>query len=189
MILERITVYCGSSTGSSELFKEGAVQLGKELSRRNITLVYGGASVGIMGTLADSVLEANGKVIGVIPQLLEEREISHNHLTELYKVKTMHERKSKMVELGDGFIALPGGPGTLEEIFEVITWAQIGLHQKPIGFLNINHYFQPLMDLFQHMIDQGFLQEQYKSLAIIDSDPAALLDKFNNYKPSQIKTY
>ncbi len=187
--LKRLAVFCGSSNGASEVYKEGAVQLGKELAKRNITLVYGGASVGIMGALADTVLNEGGKVIGVIPKLLEEREISHQHLTELYTVDTMHERKAKMADLADGFIALPGGPGTLEEFFEIFTWAQIGLHQKPCGLLNINNYYNPLISLFDHMVEQEFLQDKYRSMAIIKSDPRMLIDRFNTYEPPTIKTY
>ncbi|WP_085994194.1 TIGR00730 family Rossman fold protein [Oceanobacillus senegalensis] len=184
-----IAVFCGSSNGASDIYKEGAIQLGKELVRRNITLVYGGASVGIMGEVADTVLEEGGNVIGVIPRLLEEREISHQHLTKLYTVDTMHERKAKMAELADGFIALPGGPGTLEEFFEIFTWAQIGLHQKPCGLLNINGYYNPLIDLLDHMVEQQFLQKKYRSLAQLDSDPKVLIDKFYTYEPPTIKTY
>lgn len=187
--MKRLTVFCGSSNGASDAYKEGAVQLGKELARRGITLVYGGASVGIMGAVADTVLKEGGKVIGVIPKLLEEREISHQHLTELYTVDTMHERKAKMAELADGFLALPGGPGTLEEFFEIFTWAQIGLHQKPFGLLNINEYYNPLVSLLDHMVDQQFMQEKYRTLAIIDSDPKVLIDKFHQYEPPAVKTY
>ncbi|WP_186579711.1 LOG family protein [Aquibacillus kalidii] len=187
--MECIAVFCGSSNGASDIYKEGAIQLGKELVRRNITLVYGGASVGTMGAVADTVLEEGGNVIGVIPRLLEEREISHQNLTELYTVDTMHERKAKMAELADGFIALPGGPGTLEEFFEIYTWAQIGLHQKPFGLLNINGYYNPLVDLLDHMVEQQFLQEKYRSLALLNSNPKDLIDKFNTYEPPTIKTY
>jgi uncharacterized protein (TIGR00730 family) len=187
--VKRLTVFCGSSNGLSETYKEGAVQLGKELANRRITLIYGGASVGIMGAVADTVLNEGGKVIGVIPKLLEEREISHLHLTELYTVDTMHERKAKMADLADGFIALPGGPGTLEEFFEIFTWAQIGLHQKPCGLLNINDYYNPLLNLLDHMVEQQFLQEIYRSLALVDSDPKVLIDKFNTYEPPTIKNY
>lgn len=187
--MKHLAVFCGSSNGASEVYKEGAVKLGEELAKRGITLVYGGASVGIMGAVADAALNVGGKVIGVIPRLLEEREISHLHLTELYIVDTMHERKAKIADLADGFIALPGGPGTLEEFFEVFTWAQIGLHQKPCGLLNINHYYDPLLNLLDHMVEQQFLQEKYRSLAIVDSDPKILIDKFNTYGPPTIKTY
>ncbi|WP_025027818.1 TIGR00730 family Rossman fold protein [Caldalkalibacillus mannanilyticus] len=187
--MKSIAVFCGSSSGASEAYKEGAVQLGKELAQREITLVYGGASVGIMGTIADTVLAEGGKVIGVIPRLLEEREIAHQHLTELHVVDTMHERKAKLADLSDGFIALPGGPGTLEEFFEIFTWAQIGLHQKPCGLLNIQRYYDPLMSLLDHMVEQQFLQEKYRSLAILESDPKALLDRFTLFQPLAIKTY
>ncbi|AJS60546.1 LOG family protein [Paenibacillus sp. IHBB 10380] len=187
--MKKIAVFCGSSDGASPAYKEGAIHLGKELAKRGITLVYGGASVGIMGTLADAVLESGGQVIGVIPQMLEDREISHPNLTELIIVDSMHERKTKMVELADGFIALPGGPGTLEEFFEVFTWAQLGLHQKPCGILNINHYYDLLISFFDHMNEQQFLQDKYRSMALVDSNPADLLEKFNMYIPPTVKTY
>ena len=137
--MKSIAVFCGSSLGASDAYRQGAILLGKELAKRQITLIYGGASVGIMATVANTVLEEGGKVIGVIPTLLEEREIAHQQLTELIVVKTMHERKSKMMELADGFIALPGGPGTLEEFFEVFTWNQIGLLQKPCAIFNMEN--------------------------------------------------
>ncbi|WP_054027536.1 TIGR00730 family Rossman fold protein [Bacillus sp. FJAT-28004] len=187
--MKRIAVFCGSSYGSSEVYKQGAIKLGEELARRGITLVYGGASVGIMGTVADTVLKAGGQVIGVIPKLLEEREISHKNLTELITVETMHERKSKMVELADGFIALPGGPGTLEEFFEVFTWSQIGLHQKPCGILNVNHYYDLLISFFDHMNEQQFLQDQYHQMILVDQEPVGLLEKFTTYVPPSVKTY
>lgn len=187
--MKRIAVFCGSSDGASPAYKEGAVLLGKEFAKRGITLVYGGASVGIMGTVADAVLEAGGQVIGVIPQMLEDREISHRGLTELFVVGSMHERKTKMTDLADGFIALPGGPGTLEEFFEIFTWAQLGLHQKPCGILNVNGYYDLLISFFNHMHEQQFLQEKYRSMALVDSNPAALIEKFNAYIPPSVKTY
>lgn len=187
--MKSIAVFCGSSLGASEAYKTGAILLGKELAKRGITLVYGGASVGIMGTVADTVLQAGGKVIGVIPTLLESREISHKSLTELVVVETMHERKSKMMELADGFIALPGGPGTLEEFSEVFTWSQIGLHQKPCGILNTNHYYDLLISFFDHMNEQQFLQEHYRQAILVDSDATGLLDKLLAFTPPGIKTY
>lgn len=187
--MKRIAVFCGSSYGASEHYKEGAVQLGKALASRGIALVYGGASVGIMGEVANAVLQEKGEVIGVIPRFLEEREISHSNLTELLIVDSMHERKAKMAELADGFITLPGGPGTLEEFFEIFTWAQLGLHQKPIGLFNINHYYDPLLALFDHMTDQQFMQEKYRSMAIVDSNPDKLLEKFFEYEPPAVKTW
>jgi len=187
--LKRLAVFCGSSNGASDLYIEGAKALGKELAKRNITLVYGGASVGVMGTVADAVLEEGGHVIGVMPSFLEEREISHKNLSELIVVGSMHERKAKMAELVDGFITLPGGPGTLEEFFEIFTWAQLGLHQKPCGLLNINDYYTPLISLFNHMTQEQFLQEKYRSMALVDTEPHGLLDQFNTYQPPSVKTY
>lgn len=187
--MKRLAVYCGSSYGASDKYKEGAIQLGKVLEKRGITLVYGGASVGIMGEIANTVLKEGGEVIGVIPRLLEDREISHRNLTELIIVDSMHERKAKMAELADGFIALPGGPGTLEEFFEVFTWAQLGLHQKPCGLFNINHYYDPLVTLFNHMADQQFLQEKYRSMAVVESDPDRLIEQFYSYEPPTVKTW
>ncbi len=163
--------------------------MGRELAKRSITLVYGGASVGVMGALADSVLEAGGQVIGIMPGFLDQREISHKHLSELIIVDSMHERKARMAELADGFIALPGGPGTLEEFFEIYTWAQLGLHRKPCGLLNVNHYFDPLVELFNHMLKEQFLHEKYRSMAIVDEEPGSLLEKFNSYEPPSTKTY
>ncbi|WP_146553963.1 TIGR00730 family Rossman fold protein [Rummeliibacillus sp. SL167] len=187
--MKSIAVFCGSSNGILSTYKEGAVKLGNELARQGITLIYGGASVGIMGTVADAVLKSGGKVVGVIPKMLEDREISHPNLTELIIVDSMHERKKKMTELADGFIALPGGPGTLEEFFEVFTWGQLGLHQKPCGILNIDHYYDLLIAFFEYMNKQQFLQDKYLSMAMVDSDPANLLEKFRTFTPPSIKTY
>ncbi|MGZ9584339.1 LOG family protein [Paenibacillus marinisediminis] len=187
--MKHIAVYCGSSNGASEMYRQGAVALGKELAQRGIALVYGGASVGVMGAVADAVLAEGGHVIGVMPGFLDKREISHKNLSELIVVDSMHERKAKIAELADGFIAMPGGPGTLEEFFEIFTWAQLGLHTKPCGLLNINHYYDPLVALFQHMTDEQFLHEKYRSMAIVDSDPKLLLDQFATYEPPTVKTY
>lgn len=189
ILLKKIAVYCGSSFGTSDIYRESAEKLGLELVKRNITLVYGGASVGLMGTVADTVLNAGGDVIGVIPYLLEEREVSHNNLTKLYRVHSMHERKQKMADLADGFITLPGGPGTLEEFAEVFTWSQLGIHQKPIGLLNINNYYDTLIKLLNHMATEGFLQERYTNMALVDSDPAKLIDQFESYEAPDVKTY
>ncbi|MBM7654550.1 LOG family protein [Neobacillus cucumis] len=187
--MKRLAVYCGSSLGASEAYKLGAIQLGIELAKRNITLVYGGSSNGLMGTVADTVLSHGGQVIGVIPSVLVEREISHKGLTELYTVDSMHERKAKMAELADGFIVLPGGTGTLEEFFEVFTWGQIGLHQKPCGLLNIEHYYEPLISLFDHMIEQKFLQEKFRSMILVEENPDALIDHFHHYIAPSVKSY
>ncbi|CAM4057564.1 TIGR00730 family Rossman fold protein [Mesobacillus zeae] len=187
--MKSLAVFCGSSNGASDIYIKSAQLLGKELAQRNITLVYGGASVGVMGAVANSVLHEGGKVIGVMPGFLDKREISHKNLTELIIVDSMHERKAKMEELSEGFMALPGGPGTLEEFFEIFTWAQLGLHQKPCGLLNINGYYDPLVALFNHMTDEEFLNEKYRSMAIVDEDPGKLLDLFNTYVPPTVKTY
>ncbi|CAM3191715.1 conserved hypothetical protein [Xenorhabdus nematophila ATCC 19061] len=187
--VKSIAVYCGSSLGVSEVYQESAIFFAKELVKRDITLVYGGASVGIMGTVADTVLKEGGKVIGVIPTLLEEREISHKNLSELHVVETMHQRKSKMIELAEGFIALPGGFGTLEEFSEVFTWSMIGLNSKPCGILNVNQFYDPLISMIDKMADEQFLQEKYRHIAIIEQDPILLLDRFNDYQVPSIKTY
>jgi len=187
--MKSIAVFCGSSMGALPSYREGAVELGKELVRQGITLVYGGAKVGIMGTVADAVLEAGGKAIGVLPKMLQDREIAHRGLTELIIVNSMHERKTKMSDLADGFIALPGGPGTMEEFFEVFTWGQLGLHGKPCGILNVDGYFDLLLAFFGHMNEQQFLQDKYASMVLSDSSPAGLLDKFRTYEPPSVKTY
>lgn len=182
-------MYCGSSNGASDIYMEKAKELGRELAKRNIMLIYGGSSIGLMGAVADSVLSGGGKAIGVMPSILDKREISHKNLSELIVVDTMHERKAKMVELADGFITLPGGAGTMEEFFEVFTWTQIGLHKKPIGILNINHYYDPLIALLNHMNKEKFLQDQYRSIALMDEEPFGLLDKFGDYEAPPVKTY
>src|SRR5699024_2584132 len=187
--MKSLAVFCGSSNGASDAYIESATMLGKELAKRNIALVYGGASVGLMGAVAESVMEAGGKVIGVMPDFLEKKEISHEGLTDLIIVDSMHERKAKMADLADGFIALPGGAGTLEEFFEIFTWAQLGLHQKPCGILNINHYYDPLVHLLNHMTDQQFMQEKFRSMALVDTVPNRLLDQFLTYEAPSAKSY
>ncbi|MFC4403097.1 TIGR00730 family Rossman fold protein [Gracilibacillus xinjiangensis] len=175
--MQSIAVYCGSSIGNSDVYKAGTVELGKEMAKRDITLIYGGSSVGLMGVIADTVLAEGGKVIGVIPTVLSDKEIAHQKLTQLYTVHTMHERKAKMASLADAFIAMPGGAGTLEELFEIITWAQIGIHSKPIGLLNVNNYYAPLSKLLDHMVTEGFLKEQFRPLSILEEQSSILLDR------------
>lgn len=187
--IKRIAVYCGSAAGASEIYRLEAVKFARILVEQGITLVYGGASVGIMGTVADTVLREGGKAIGVIPALLEGREIAHKNLTELHRVSTMHERKSKMIELADGFVALPGGFGTLEEFAEVFTWSQIGLHQKPVGMMNINNYYDPLLSMISKMTDEQFMQEKYRHMAIVETDGNALIRRFRDYVAPAVKTY
>lgn len=187
--IKRIAVYCGSAAGASEIYRHEAVKFARVLVEQGITLVYGGASVGIMGTVADTVLREGGQAIGVIPALLEGREIAHKNLTELHRVSTMHERKSKMIELADGFVALPGGFGTLEEFAEVFTWSQIGLHQKPVGLMNINNYYDPLLSLINKMTDEQFMQEKYRHMAITETDGNTLIRRFRDYEAPAVKTY
>lgn len=187
--IKRIAVYCGSAAGASEIYRLEAVKFARILVEQGITLVYGGASVGIMGTVANTVLREGGKAIGVIPALLEGREIAHKNLTELHRVSTMHERKSKMIELADGFVVLPGGFGTLEEFAEVFTWSQIGLHQKPVGLMNINNYYDPLLSLISKMTDEQFMQEKYRHMAVVETDGNALIRRFRDYEAPAVKTY
>jgi uncharacterized protein (TIGR00730 family) len=181
--MRRICVFCGSSTGANPAYAEQAAALGKLLAEREIGLVYGGASVGIMGVVADAVLAAGGEAIGVIPKHLMTVEIGHSGLTELHVTKDMHERKAKMAELSDAFLGLPGGVGTLEELAEVWTWAQLGLHGKPIGLLDVAGFFRPLRDFVDHMVTEKFLRPQHRDIVFVDPDPAALLDAFAGYRP------
>lgn len=184
--MKTIAVYCGSSAGINPIYMKEARKLGEILVENGIDLVYGGATVGCMGAVADAVLEAGGKVIGVIPEKMKSVEIAHQKLTELHVVKTMHERKALMADYADGFIALPGGSGTLEEWFEVFTWAQLGYHQKPCALLNINNYYSPIVSLFDHMIEQGFVKSEYKELVVIDNDSNELINKLKNYEAAYI---
>lgn len=184
--MQHICVFCGSSSGNASEYRESAIQLGHTLAQRNLTLVYGGASVGLMGLLADTVLENGGKVIGFIPQRLVDHEIAHRGLTELHIVGSMHERKARMSECSDGFIALPGGSGTLEEYFEVLTWAQLGYHRKPCGLLNVNGYYTPLLSFFDHMVAEGFLKETYRKMVLAEDDPQRLLSRFNQYQAPDV---
>ncbi|MEH6943754.1 TIGR00730 family Rossman fold protein [Bacillus sp. JJ722] len=187
--MKAVAVFCGSSNGANETYREGAIALGKELAKREIKLVYGGACVGLMGAIADSVLEAGGEVIGVMPKMLKDKELAHPSLTEMIIVDTMHERKAKMAELADGFIAMPGGAGTLEEFFEVVTWSQIGLHQKPCGLFNTNQFYDPLMAVFTHMVNEQFLQDKFRAMLVLDDNPSTMLDQFKTYIAPGEKIY
>ncbi|PCI86204.1 MAG: TIGR00730 family Rossman fold protein [Hyphomicrobiales bacterium] len=179
----RLAVFCGSSVGKSDEFLSAAQMLGRLLAQQNIELVYGGGHVGLMGGVADAVLDAGGKVIGVMPQHLVDREIAHEGLTELIVVADMHERKLKMAELADGFIAMPGGAGTLEEITEQWTWAQLGVHQKPCAFLNVLNYYEPLKVFVASMVENGFVAENYADMLIYSADPQVILNEINSYAP------
>ena len=181
--MKRVCVFCGSSPGKSAGFMDSAARLGQELAARNIGLVYGGAKVGLMGKVADSVLEGGGEVIGVIPQSLMRKEVAHDGLTQLQVVGSMHERKAAMVDLADGFIALPGGLGTLEELFEVMTWAQLGFHQKPCAMLNVNGYYDSLTAFLDHAVEQAFVKDNHRNMLILDEQPADLLQRMFAYQP------
>lgn len=184
--MKRICVFCGSGRGSGEQYMDAARNLGLSLLNHNLSLVYGGASVGLMGIIADTFLENNGEVVGVIPKALFDKEVACTRLTDLRVVNTMHERKSLMAELSDGFIALPGGLGTIEEFFEVLTWAQLGIHEKPCGLLNVNGYFDRLTDFLDHAVSQGFIEKECRSMILMDEDPGALLQKMKSYHSPEI---
>jgi uncharacterized protein (TIGR00730 family) len=175
--MRRICVFCGSTTGGSPLYVEAARRLGTALARRGITLVYGGASVGVMGAVANGVLAAGGQAIGVMPRALFPREVAHAGLTELREVGSMHERKALMADLADAFIALPGGIGTMDEWFEAWTWAQLGIHAKPLGLLNAGGYFDFLLAFLDRMVEERFLQRRHRALALVDREAEPLLDR------------
>ncbi|HZO74766.1 MAG TPA: TIGR00730 family Rossman fold protein [Ktedonobacteraceae bacterium] len=182
--MSRICVFAGSSMGVRKEYEEAARTLGHELATRGLGLVYGGASVGLMGVMADAVLAEGGEVIGVLPRGLFKREVGHEHLTQLHMVNSMHERKALMADLADGFIALPGGYGTFDELFEAITWAQIGLHSKPIGLLNVMRYFDPLLALIAHVTTEGFIPASSSRLVLQKEKPGELLEAFAAYIPA-----
>jgi uncharacterized protein (TIGR00730 family) len=181
--LKRICVYCGSNAGRRSGYAEAARVLGTELARRGLGLVYGGGRVGLMGVLADAALAAGGEVIGVIPEALATREVAHAGLTELRVVGSLHERKALMAELSDGFMALPGGYGTLDELCEIVTWAQLGLHEKPCGILNVERYFDPFVAFIDRAVGEGFVRPEHQALILVENDPAALLARMAEFRP------
>jgi len=184
--MKRVCVFCGSSLGKQPEYAKAARQLGRTLVSKNINLVYGGANIGLMGEIANTVLQEGGEVIGVIPKALTKRQIFHPGLSELRIVDSMHERKALMADLSDGFIALPGGFGTIEEFFEVLTWAQLGMHQKPCGLLNVGQYYCNLIDFVDNAVSQQLLKEQYRHMMIVDENPDALLKKLNEYQVPRV---
>lgn len=184
--MKTICVFCGSSPGAKPDYVQAGRALGCALAERRLTLIYGGASVGIMGQLARACVEAGGEVIGVIPKRLVDLEVAYTDLAQLHVVNTMHERKAKMAELADGFVALPGGLGTIEEFFEALTWAQLGMHGKPCGLLNTCHYYDHLVAFLHHTVDELFIEPDHIGMIQIDDDPNALLDKFGVYQPPQV---
>lgn len=181
--MKSITIFCGSSFGTDKVFEKQAFLLGQTLAKRNITLTYGGAKVGLMGAVADGALSHKGKVIGVLPHFLQQKEVAHEGLTELILVDNMHERKMKLNELSDGAIALAGGFGTLEELFEMITWGQLGLHKKPVAVLNINGFYDHLIAHVAVMVEKGFLKTANQEMLLISDNIEDLLNKMDNYTP------
>lgn len=187
--MKRICVYCGSSNGTRPSYIQAARALGTSLVRRGIGLVYGGSNVGLMGALADTVLAQGGEVIGVIPESVVIREVAHTRLADLRVVGSMHERKALMAELADGFIAMPGGFGTLEEFCEIVTWVQLGLHRKPCGLLNVDGYYDGLLSFLNHAVAEGFIRTEYRSVVLTDSEIDGLLEKISKYEAPHLKKW
>ncbi|MGE5789196.1 MAG: TIGR00730 family Rossman fold protein [Myxococcales bacterium] len=182
-VIARVCVYCGSNPGTSPAYCRAAEQVGALLASRGIGIVYGGGRLGLMGALADAALAHGGKVIGVIPRFLKEVEVQHQSLSELHVVETMHERKATMASLSDAFIALPGGIGTLEETFEVWTWTQLGSQRKPVGLLDVDGFYRPLITFLDHLVTEGFLRSTHRSILQIATDPTEMLDLLNRWRP------
>lgn len=189
MKIKRICVYCGSSSGKNPAYSLAATSLATVLCERDIGLVYGGAAVGVMGTIANAVLEAGGEAIGVIPKSLAVKEVAHDNLTELHVVASMHDRKAMMAEFADGFIALPGGWGTLEEIFEILTWAQLGFHDKPCGLLNVEGYYDGLIGFLDNAFEQQFVKELCRPMLMKATEPSTLLDQFAEYHAPKVRKW
>lgn len=183
--MKTICVYCGSSPGASPVYSEAARILAREMVGRGIGLVYGGGNVGLMGVIANEVLRLGGAATGVIPQALLDKEVGHPALTRLHVVRDMHERKAMMASLSDGFIAMPGGIGTLEELFEILTWSQLGFHDKPIGLFNVSDFYGGLIRFLQHVVKEQFLKPDHASLLLHDADPASLLDRLAAFRPDR----
>ncbi len=184
--MKRVCVYCGASPGARPAYTDAATATGRLLAERGLGLVYGGGTVGLMGVIADAVMAAGGEAIGIIPRSLWEREIGHSGVTELQVVESMHERKQAMADASDAFIAMPGGVGTIEELVEMFTWLQLGYHGKPIGLLDVEGYWQPLVSVFDHAVGERFLTPEHRSMLLIESDPAALLDAFEAWEPPHL---
>lgn len=183
--MQSVCVFCGSSPGIDPAYAQAARSLGRTLAEANVRLVFGGGHVGLMGVISNAALEAGGEAIGIIPKSLVERELAHPGLTDLRIVGSMHERKAMMSDLSEGFITLPGGTGTLEEFFEVLTWAQLGEHEKPCGLLNVAGYYDPLLAVFDQMVDEGFLSASNRALVLVESEPDKLLRRLDLYRPPE----
>lgn len=184
MSLRSICVFCGASTGANPIYREAAITMGQTLAANGIRLIYGGGAVGLMGVVADATMAAGGEVIGIIPQSLKDSEIGHTGLTRLEVVDGMHARKARMAELSDAFIALPGGLGTLEELFEVWTWGQLGYHSKPLGLLDVNQFYGKLSHFLDHLVEEGFVKPQYRDMLQRSKSPSGLLQQLNDWQPS-----
>ena len=182
--LQRVAVFCGSSPGADPIYREAAVELGELLVRRGLGLVYGGGNVGLMGTVADTVMEGGGEVVGVIPRMLVEREVAHHGITDLRVVGSMHERKRLMYQLSGAMLALPGGMGTFEELFEALTWNQLGLHQKRCGLLNVAGYYDPLAEMVDKAVEEGFVRTPHREYLCVETDPGRLLDRLAEPPPA-----
>ncbi len=187
--MQSVCVFCGSSSGTDPAYVEAAASLGRLLAAEGLTLVYGGACVGLMGAVADATLAAGGRAVGVLPDFLRRKELAHPRLSELHVVSSMHERKARMAELAEGFIALPGGMGTLEEFCEIITWAQLGLHEKPCGLLNIQRYYDPLIEFVDRMASEGFVKEKHKGLVLSAETPEEILTAMRAFTPIRIEKW
>lgn len=187
--MKRVAVFCGSNFGASDNFKRAAEDLGRALLQKNLGLVYGGGNVGLMGATAEVVHQAGGEVIGVIPEDLLRKEVGKRELKDLRVVKSMHERKALMAELSDGFIALPGGFGTFEEFFEILTWAQLGFHKKPCGILNVDGFYDALLTFIDHATTEEFIHPKLRSLVQSSTDPIQLLEQFENYTPPVVEKW
>ena len=182
MPVRSVCVFCGASTGANPAYREAAIALGQAIAQRGLTLVYGGGAVGLMGIVADAAMAAGGEVIGIIPQALKDAEVGHSGLTRLEVVDGMHARKARMAELSDAFVALPGGLGTLEELFEVWTWGQLGYHAKPLGLLDVNGFYSKLGSFLDHVVEEGFVRPQHRAMLQLTDSPAELLDAMDSYR-------
>jgi uncharacterized protein (TIGR00730 family) len=189
MKIKSICVFCGSNKGAHPSYLKAANELGELLAEFGIRLIFGGGRVGLMGVVADAVMKNGGEVIGIIPNALDAREVGHSAITELRIVSSMHERKAAMADLADAFIALPGGFGTFEEFCEILTWAQLGIHQKPCGLLNVNNYYDSLLNLFDHATNEQFVREEHRKLVLVHNDPKELIDLLNTYEPPVVEKW
>jgi hypothetical protein len=184
-----VCVYCGSSFGRRRIYREAAADLGREIASRGRDLIYGGGAVGLMGVVADAALAAGGRVVGVIPEALDEREVGHHGISELHVVGSMHERKAMMAELAGAFVAMPGGLGTLEELFETWTWSQLGMHRKPVGLLDVEGYFEPLLRFLESSVEEGFVRPEHRAVLRVRDDPGELLDALDAFAPPRVEKW